>query len=189
MAAVVAYAGNELRGYGNLVLIKHADGWIIAPTRIARSCSCKRGEQVAPRPGHRQGRRDRRGQPSRSCISSCAAASRRSIRASSWRRAPSAGRPRRARGRAESLRERLAEPAGKVLDELPGDAAGAGAAGDRPFAGLRPRADRRRQVEAVMRGIAARRSRDRCPGRHCESRATGRTGRTATPSPRPPRPG
>jgi murein DD-endopeptidase MepM/ murein hydrolase activator NlpD len=27
---VVAYAGNELRGYGNLVLVKHANGWITA---------------------------------------------------------------------------------------------------------------------------------------------------------------
>ena len=27
---VVAYIGNELRGYGNLVLIRHADGWITA---------------------------------------------------------------------------------------------------------------------------------------------------------------
>src|ERR1700720_3934640 len=27
---VVAYAGNELRGYGNLVLVKHANGWISA---------------------------------------------------------------------------------------------------------------------------------------------------------------
>jgi murein DD-endopeptidase MepM/ murein hydrolase activator NlpD len=26
----VAYAGNELRGYGNLILIKHPDGWISA---------------------------------------------------------------------------------------------------------------------------------------------------------------
>ncbi len=29
-AGVVAYAGNELRGYGNLVLIKHPNGWISA---------------------------------------------------------------------------------------------------------------------------------------------------------------
>jgi murein DD-endopeptidase MepM/ murein hydrolase activator NlpD len=29
-AGVVAYAGNELRGYGNLILIKHADNWISA---------------------------------------------------------------------------------------------------------------------------------------------------------------
>ncbi|MGH6934372.1 MAG: peptidoglycan DD-metalloendopeptidase family protein [Dongiaceae bacterium] len=27
---VVAYAGNELRGFGNLLLIKHADGWVTA---------------------------------------------------------------------------------------------------------------------------------------------------------------
>lgn len=27
---VVAYAGNELRGFGNLVLIKHSDGWVTA---------------------------------------------------------------------------------------------------------------------------------------------------------------
>jgi murein DD-endopeptidase MepM/ murein hydrolase activator NlpD len=29
-AGVVAYAGNELRGYGNLILIKHPNGWISA---------------------------------------------------------------------------------------------------------------------------------------------------------------
>jgi murein DD-endopeptidase MepM/ murein hydrolase activator NlpD len=29
-AGVVAYAGNELRGYGNLLLIKHPGGWISA---------------------------------------------------------------------------------------------------------------------------------------------------------------
>jgi hypothetical protein len=29
-AGTVAYTGNELRGYGNLVLIKHTDGWISA---------------------------------------------------------------------------------------------------------------------------------------------------------------
>ena len=27
---VVAYAGNELKGYGNLVLIRHADGFVTA---------------------------------------------------------------------------------------------------------------------------------------------------------------
>jgi murein DD-endopeptidase MepM/ murein hydrolase activator NlpD len=26
----VAYAGNELRGFGNLLLVKHADGWVTA---------------------------------------------------------------------------------------------------------------------------------------------------------------
>ena len=29
-SGIVAYAGNELRGYGNLVLVKHAGGWISA---------------------------------------------------------------------------------------------------------------------------------------------------------------
>ena len=29
-SGVVAYAGNELRGYGNLVLIRHKDGWMTA---------------------------------------------------------------------------------------------------------------------------------------------------------------
>ena len=29
-SGIVAYAGNELRGYGNLVLVKHANGWISA---------------------------------------------------------------------------------------------------------------------------------------------------------------
>jgi len=29
-SGIVAYAGNELRGYGNLVLVKHTNGWISA---------------------------------------------------------------------------------------------------------------------------------------------------------------
>ena len=27
---VVVYAGNELRGYGNLLLVRHSDGWVSA---------------------------------------------------------------------------------------------------------------------------------------------------------------
>ncbi len=49
-AGVVAYAGNELRGYGNLVLIKHADGWMTAYAHNS-VLLVKRGERV------------RRGQP------------------------------------------------------------------------------------------------------------------------------
>ena len=30
MSGIVAYAGNELRGFGDLVLIRHADGWVTA---------------------------------------------------------------------------------------------------------------------------------------------------------------
>jgi murein DD-endopeptidase MepM/ murein hydrolase activator NlpD len=42
---VVAYAGNELRGYGNLVLIKHPDGLISAYAHC-EELLVKRGEQV-----------------------------------------------------------------------------------------------------------------------------------------------
>jgi murein DD-endopeptidase MepM/ murein hydrolase activator NlpD len=41
----VAYAGNELRGYGNLILIKHADGWISAYGHCDELL-VKKGDQV-----------------------------------------------------------------------------------------------------------------------------------------------
>ncbi len=43
---VVAYAGNELRGFGNLVLLKHADGWTTAYAHC-ESIAVKRGDRVA----------------------------------------------------------------------------------------------------------------------------------------------
>jgi murein DD-endopeptidase MepM/ murein hydrolase activator NlpD len=49
-AGTVAYAGNELRGYGNLILIKHANGWMTAYAHNS-ALLVKRGEKV------------RRGQP------------------------------------------------------------------------------------------------------------------------------
>ena len=42
----VAYAGNELKGYGNLVLIRHPDGWVSAYAHNGE-LKVKRGEQVA----------------------------------------------------------------------------------------------------------------------------------------------
>jgi murein DD-endopeptidase MepM/ murein hydrolase activator NlpD len=45
-AGIVAYAGNELRGYGNLVLVKHANGWISAYAHCD-VILVKRGEKVA----------------------------------------------------------------------------------------------------------------------------------------------
>jgi murein DD-endopeptidase MepM/ murein hydrolase activator NlpD len=42
----VAYAGNELKGYGNLVLIRHPDGWVSAYAHNG-DLKVKRGEQVA----------------------------------------------------------------------------------------------------------------------------------------------
>jgi len=45
-AGVVAYTGNELRGYGNLILVKHANGWISAYAHCDQVL-VKRGEKVA----------------------------------------------------------------------------------------------------------------------------------------------
>jgi murein DD-endopeptidase MepM/ murein hydrolase activator NlpD len=42
---VVAYAGNELRGLGNLLLILHADGWITAYAHT-QAILVRRGERV-----------------------------------------------------------------------------------------------------------------------------------------------
>jgi murein DD-endopeptidase MepM/ murein hydrolase activator NlpD len=44
-AGTVAYAGNELRGYGNLILVKHADGWISAYGHCDELLA-KKGDQV-----------------------------------------------------------------------------------------------------------------------------------------------
>jgi murein DD-endopeptidase MepM/ murein hydrolase activator NlpD len=49
---VVAYAGNELRGYGNLVLIKHSGGYITAYAHnsqllVKRGDVVKRGQEIA----------------------------------------------------------------------------------------------------------------------------------------------
>jgi murein DD-endopeptidase MepM/ murein hydrolase activator NlpD len=42
---VVAYAGNELKGYGNLVLVRHANGFVTAYAH-ASDIAVKRGDQV-----------------------------------------------------------------------------------------------------------------------------------------------
>lgn len=43
---VVAYAGNELRGFGNLLLIKHANGWVTAYAHN-ETLLVERGEKVS----------------------------------------------------------------------------------------------------------------------------------------------
>jgi len=49
---VVAYAGNELRGYGNLLLIRHAGGWVSAYAHngallVSRGQTVHRGQPIA----------------------------------------------------------------------------------------------------------------------------------------------
>lgn len=49
---VVAYAGNEIRGFGNLLLIKHADGYVTAYAHnedlvVRRGQKVKRGQKIA----------------------------------------------------------------------------------------------------------------------------------------------
>ena len=44
-AGVVAYAGDELKGYGKLVLIRHADNWVSAYAHN-EEIIVKRGQQI-----------------------------------------------------------------------------------------------------------------------------------------------
>jgi murein DD-endopeptidase MepM/ murein hydrolase activator NlpD len=51
-AGVVAYAGNELKGYGNLILIRHEGGWVTAYAHnkdlfVKRGDTVKRGDVIA----------------------------------------------------------------------------------------------------------------------------------------------
>lgn len=42
---VVAYVGNELKGYGNLVIVKHSGGWITAYAHLSKAL-VKKGQKV-----------------------------------------------------------------------------------------------------------------------------------------------
>ncbi len=49
---VVVYAGNELKGFGNLLLVRHADGWMSAYAHldeilVERGAAVQRGQSVA----------------------------------------------------------------------------------------------------------------------------------------------
>ena len=49
---VVAYVGDELRGYGNLIIVKHSDGWISAyahldKTFVERGGKVNKGQKIA----------------------------------------------------------------------------------------------------------------------------------------------
>ncbi|MBJ3776525.1 peptidoglycan DD-metalloendopeptidase family protein [Acuticoccus mangrovi] len=51
-AGTVIYAGNELEGYGNLILVQHKDGWVSAyahneSLKVSRGDQVKRGQMIA----------------------------------------------------------------------------------------------------------------------------------------------
>lgn len=51
-SGTIAYAGNELKGFGNLILIKHSDGWITAYAHndkllVKKGQKVVRGEKIA----------------------------------------------------------------------------------------------------------------------------------------------
>lgn len=51
-AGTVAYAGNELRGFGNLILIKHSGGWMTAYAHndrilVRKGQKVKKGEKIS----------------------------------------------------------------------------------------------------------------------------------------------
>ena len=45
-SGTVAYVGNEVKGYGNLILIKHANGWISAYAHLG-DVTVKKGDTVS----------------------------------------------------------------------------------------------------------------------------------------------
>ena len=174
-AGNVIYAGNELKGYGNLVLIRHEDGYVTAyahAERIAvvRGTHVKKGEVI--------GYAGSTGDVTRPQLHF---EIRRGVRPVDPK--PLAGRFGQLIGR---LADPLAELARQILHELPGHAARPPATLRRPGNGPRPQLFRR-HIQSIMHRIGRRSWRGSRPARNCGSPATARSGRTARPSPPPPR--
>ena len=158
---VVAYSGNELKGYGNLVLVRHSNGYVTAYAHasdllVKRGDTIKRGQVIA-----KSGQSGEAGSPQlhfeirkgstpvdplqfpqrgmRPCPGRGASRLRCSDRSAKRLRRPRimqritscCAHP----GTSLRLRRRqlYAEPTREFLRELPGDAAGARAARGRPF--------------------------------------------------------
>ena len=116
---VVAYAGNELKGYGNLVLIRHSGGFVSAYANasnlmVKRGDTVKRGQVIA-----HAGQTGNVSSPQLHF----------EIRKGSTPVDPTQISQRRLR----SIFHRHAEPSGQILDELPGDAPRTRAARRCPF--------------------------------------------------------
>jgi murein DD-endopeptidase MepM/ murein hydrolase activator NlpD len=67
---VVAYSGNELKGYGNLVLVRHSNGYVTAYAHaselmVKRGDTIKRGQIIAKSGQSGRGRRSSLRDPQR----------------------------------------------------------------------------------------------------------------------------
>jgi murein DD-endopeptidase MepM/ murein hydrolase activator NlpD len=135
---VVVYAGNELRGFGNLLLLRHRGGWVTAYGHN-QSLDVRVGDVV--RRGQRIARAGSTGNITRAQLHFEIRKGRRAVNPARYL----------------AVKQVLVDPhthaAGQVLDELPGDPAVAGAPGHGPFDGLGAQvifAD----VEGIMFAIA-----------------------------------
>ena len=178
---VVAYAGNELKGYGNLVLVRHANGFVTAYAHasdilVKRGDSVKRGQVIAHsgQTGnvtspqlHFEIRKGATPVDPAQYLSGCVTDVRRLMRS-------------------ELPRALHAKPARQILHILPRDAAGARAARRRPFERFAAQLVRPRSECGAAR-YSPRPWRDIRPGCSGGSRATARSGPTARLSPRRPR--
>ena len=139
---VVAYAGNELKGYGNLVLVRHANGYVTAYAHaseimVKRGDSVKRGQVIA-----KSGQTGNVTSPQLHFeIRKGATPVDPAQYLNGLRRERSSEL---AQGYARQPEQPDAEPPGQILDELPGHAAGARAARRRPFQRLAPQRRRPR---------------------------------------------
>lgn len=135
---VVVYAGNELRGFGNLLLLRHRGGWVTAYGHN-QTLDVRVGDVV--RRGQRIARSGSTGNITRSQLHFEIRKGRRAVN------------PAKFLAVKQALVDPHAHAAGQVLDELPGHPAVAGAPRHGPFDGLGAQfifAD----VEGIMLAIA-----------------------------------
>ncbi|MBT5897330.1 MAG: M23 family metallopeptidase [Rhodospirillaceae bacterium] len=120
---VVVYAGNELRGFGNLLLLRHRGGWVTAyghnqVLNVKLGDVVRRGQQIA--------KSGSTGNINRPQLHFEIRKGRRAVN------------PVRHLASRQASIDPNTHAAGQILDELPGHPAVAGAAGHGPFDGLGP---------------------------------------------------
>ena len=128
---VVAYAGNELKGYGNLVLIRHPNGYVTAYANngeidVKRGETVKRGQMIA-----------KSGQSGNVSLAPAPLRAAQGLDPGRSRRASSPGPEASRRDKAPAPRRRLRKAA-RPRDTV-GRAIGGGGSNDRPAASRRSR--------------------------------------------------